>query len=781
LKLNYKKTSFIIIIILTFSLFFNILQTQSLQSQITQIQKNSYTGNPFSTELWEGQLQSENITGMHWYSYISGSLYNRTSWLVNQVSDVGTSFPSSPNTGQLYFRSDLGNLYVYNGTGWETGEGAQGSPGSSTLEGRQPYAYLVFNNATSNYAINGSTGQIQYSGSNIITVIQSCCNSLTAGRTNEEIVKVKGIFTGVANYFTVSSYTILDLREAKFILSSGCDLGNYYDAGGGGFIRGSDRTNGVSNIEIWGGVFDSNYPTNTASQDCIAFYAVSPAHNDRIKIVNSKFVGWAWGVALYSCMDSEVTGCHFSGYLSPAERTSNIIDRRSVGSWIHHNFFVNSQIDVSHDAESTYGTNETLIDANYFNCSLMTGGTGVIFVDMYSFRTTVSRNFMIVGVDQAAIGSNSAYALVIEGNTVYGKGGTANDCFNTANVKGFTAINNMIFGGTKNVINAEGATYDVDISHNYVDGNGYTCYSGIRVSQSSPTDIHAKACDNIIKNVGSAGIEWYNIVNGLIQNNIVYDNQAVATMDACIYFAANSSGTVIQGNHLQGKAPILIRIRYNLTEKVVISENTMEGTGTEIGIELGYTSAPDSITISNNLFRYLATGIWQKGTNVRIEQNHWDTVTTYVSLQTGGTQTFNIINVPFVDGTEISDSGWYINAASEYANAWVQIPDEAVAVMRIRVYARTVIAEVHNMHIEVVFNAGSFNASYNGHTYDWTNLNTAFSNFPADAIVYWSCTQAALTAVSGSHSMEIKVLYESAVTDDCATDAYFRGVTVEWI
>jgi hypothetical protein len=85
------------------------------------------------------------------------------------------------------------------------------------------------------------------------------------------------------------------------------------------------------------------------------------------------------------------------------------------------------------------------------------------------------------------------------------------------------------------------------------------------------------------------------------------------------------------------------------------------------------------------------------------------------------------------------------------------------------------------MHIEVVFNAGSFNASYNGHTYDWTNLNTAFSNFPADAIVYWSCTQAALTAVSGAHSMEIKVLYESAVTDDCATDAYFRGVTVEWI
>jgi len=37
-----------------------------------------YTGNPFATERWPGQLQSENITGMHWYSYYGGELVNVT-------------------------------------------------------------------------------------------------------------------------------------------------------------------------------------------------------------------------------------------------------------------------------------------------------------------------------------------------------------------------------------------------------------------------------------------------------------------------------------------------------------------------------------------------------------------------------------------------------------------------------------------------------------------------------------------------------------------------------
>ncbi len=47
------------------------------KNQVVESQRR-YTGNPFATELWPGQLQSENITGMHWYSLYNGALVNVT-------------------------------------------------------------------------------------------------------------------------------------------------------------------------------------------------------------------------------------------------------------------------------------------------------------------------------------------------------------------------------------------------------------------------------------------------------------------------------------------------------------------------------------------------------------------------------------------------------------------------------------------------------------------------------------------------------------------------------
>ena len=51
--------------------------------------------------------------------------------LSNAVVDHGTSYPSSPDTGELFFRTDLETLYVYNGTAWT----ASGSAGTFTITG----------------------------------------------------------------------------------------------------------------------------------------------------------------------------------------------------------------------------------------------------------------------------------------------------------------------------------------------------------------------------------------------------------------------------------------------------------------------------------------------------------------------------------------------------------------------------------------------------------------------------------------------------------------------
>ncbi len=50
---------------------------EAYEDQTTESQQR-YTGNPFGTELWPGQLQSENITGMHWYSWNGTGFQNCT-------------------------------------------------------------------------------------------------------------------------------------------------------------------------------------------------------------------------------------------------------------------------------------------------------------------------------------------------------------------------------------------------------------------------------------------------------------------------------------------------------------------------------------------------------------------------------------------------------------------------------------------------------------------------------------------------------------------------------
>ena len=64
-----------------------------------------YTGNPFATELWPGQLQSENITGMHWYSYYGGGLVNVTD---NVLGLGGAALEGDYTTWSLVWAKDFG-------------------------------------------------------------------------------------------------------------------------------------------------------------------------------------------------------------------------------------------------------------------------------------------------------------------------------------------------------------------------------------------------------------------------------------------------------------------------------------------------------------------------------------------------------------------------------------------------------------------------------------------------------------------------------------------------
>ena len=72
----------------------------------------------------------------------------------NAVIDSGISFPSNPDTGELFYKTDVSGLFVYTGSQWE-----QVGLSSSTLEGQNGAYYLNLDNHTGVLPIlKGGTG-----------------------------------------------------------------------------------------------------------------------------------------------------------------------------------------------------------------------------------------------------------------------------------------------------------------------------------------------------------------------------------------------------------------------------------------------------------------------------------------------------------------------------------------------------------------------------------------------------------------------------------------------
>jgi len=171
--MNNQKITIAIIITLLLALTITTYQTINLQNQIIQLQQNTnakkiikdyllknygvstidellqkklkeyglrYIGNPFTAALYPGQFQAENITGMHWYTYLSGSLYNRTDVL---------AYPEQI-ASYIIFGRDTDGDGVYD---------------------------IV-------YAKNCTSGQIEFSGTDAAVVIQQAIDALpTIGGT----------------------------------------------------------------------------------------------------------------------------------------------------------------------------------------------------------------------------------------------------------------------------------------------------------------------------------------------------------------------------------------------------------------------------------------------------------------------------------------------------------------------------------------------------------------------------------------------------------------------
>lgn len=355
----------------------------------------------------------------------------------------------------------------------------------------------------------------------------------------------------------------------------------------------------------------------------------------------------------------------------------------------------------------------------------------------------------VTGSSDVGINSYSPYT-VIQGNIVYditGATGAVNGGWSIGlednKAQYITVADNLCYGSKWGICTTNDVLGDFTITGNTVSGMSddvNSIYGDRNVFSSNVVQNNTAFKIGLIVNTGSDDC--------VISNNVFSG-------------AANSHGIkVIGANNLVTGNRILVpnkslEVSGATSDYNVFTNNVLDGGAT--GITIG--SGCEDTIVKNNDFVGVTTPVSDSGTNT----------------------IYNSFTVPFSEGNAPVATGFDIDGAADDAYVWFNIPPEVQGVLRLRVTARSIVAEADEMHIELTMNGGADNEAYNTHTSNETNLDSVSTNFGADDIIYWDSTHASVLALTGGDYVSVLVNYEAAVAPDCATDAHFMAVTVFYV
>ena len=159
------------------------------------------------------------------------------------------------------------------------------------------------------------------------------------------------------------------------------------------------------------------------------------------------------------------------------------------------------------------------------------------------------------------------------------------------------------------------------------------------------------------------------------------------------------------------------------------------------------------------------------------------------AINDAGTNTnLATLTLPFVDGTQMLNAaapfGWEIDDATEYAMALGAFPLEVQQVVRWKIWATTVILEADAMRLEIEGYGGASNEAYTTETVAVADHPSETTNFAANDVIYWlldATDDADIDDMIGGDQIMIKILHEAAGGADCATDAIFTCVGIEYV
>jgi len=451
-----------------------------------------YAGNPFTTALYPGQLQAENITGMHWYTYKSGSLLNRT--------DV-IAYPEQ-TASYIIFGEDTDNDGVYD---------------------------II-------YAKNCTTGQIEFQGTDAATVIQHAINQLTNGGKifikngvyviNTEIKPKSNI-----HIFGEGDTTILrqgDDRnlQAVVLFDSVQNASIQYVS-----VNGNKDAQTSTNTAINHGI----QVTNSCRNIKIAHNHVHDAKNLGICVFGGDSENYSIGVEIVGNIvhDNGRDGIALDDYHSRILIVDNIV-------YDNPDFLIGTARYV----------NNVIIGRNllFFTKVMPTDNPReaiLISIDCYNIEIIDNLIVNPEGLNLAkGIGTaSSAYNILISGNMIYGT------LSNAIEIRGSNlhVCDNWLNGGY--VINIHSEAQDIKITNNYILPRSYT--GGIALGGAN-----ILITDNYIKNpspTANYGIQVNNPTGAIVTNNyfdptlptkIDYVSGTIDVIKGNINYVTENSGSV---------------------------------------------------------------------------------------------------------------------------------------------------------------------------------------------------------------------------------------------
>jgi len=299
---------------------------------------------------------------------------------------------------------------------------------------------------------------------------------------------------------------------------------------------------------------------------------------------------------------------------------------------------------------------------------------------------------------------------------------------------------------------------DNTISDNIITGSGNV---GIYISQSNRNVFDG----NVIETNDGIGIGSFGVIETLISNNLIRLN---GEHGIGLYWAEHVSivGNVVMENS-QTTDNTYDNIQVDEGTDCLIADNFVrmgdEANQPRYGIALIDNDCDRNKIIDNDLYD---SGLIAK---VYIDP----------AIEAAGNSTFGrSFVVPFVDGTDPQDSGFLIDADTEFARAFLFLPDEVQQVRFLKIYGRAVAASATTMALEINVNGGADNEAYTTHATAAPNTPSTSSNFAANDVIYWTLTSANILALSAGDSVEVKVLHEAANAGGIETNAYIRVVEI---